>query len=143
MSDEKKILEAVSETADMGRESISQAIPRSKDSGLRRALEAQKAEYDKNFEAARGLLRSFGEEPERAPAAAKAESWLTVGAKTVFSGDPTPRIAQMVIQGSTMGVTKITKELNEYRGGNSEVRALAEKELKTEQANIEQMKRFL
>ena len=44
-------------------------------------------------------------------------------------------IAEMVIQGNTMGATKSTRHLGDYAGGNREIRNLAERLLHTEEAN--------
>ena len=57
-------------------------------------------------------------------------------------------IAEMVIQGSTMGVTKSLRtirdcDLRDCDLRDNGVRRLADRLLETERANIEQMKRFL
>ena len=52
-------------------------------------------------------------------------------------------IAEMMIQGNAMGLTRITKRLGEYEGEDKAVRKLAGKLLAAEQQNIEQMKQFL
>ena len=52
-------------------------------------------------------------------------------------------IAEMMIQGSTMGVTKSLRTIRTCDVKDEGVRRLADKLLKTEQANIEEMKRFL
>ena len=48
-----------------------------------------------------------------------------------------------MIQGNTMGMTKSLKHLHDYHGKDERVRDLANKLLKTEEANIQQMKKFL
>lgn len=42
-----------------------------------------------------------------------------------------------------MGVTEMTKQLNSYQGSDQAVRGLAERHIKTEQDNIEEMKKYL
>ena len=42
-----------------------------------------------------------------------------------------------------MGITKLTRQLNEYDGSDDSAARLAQKQLKTEQANIDEMKKFL
>lgn len=49
----------------------------------------------------------------------------------------------MMIQGNTMGMTQSLRNLNDYPGKDERVRDLASKLLRTEEANIEQMKKFL
>lgn len=53
------------------------------------------------------------------------------------------KLAEMVIQGNNMGVTKGLKHLHDYQGNDPKIRALAEKLLATEQANVSQMQPFL
>ena len=48
-----------------------------------------------------------------------------------------------MIQGSTMGVTKSLRTLRDCHPKDPKVKDLADKLLKTEQANIDQMKGFL
>ncbi|MFQ9917147.1 MAG: hypothetical protein ACLRWQ_12935 [Flavonifractor plautii] len=49
---------------------------------------------------------------------------------------------EMMIQGNTMGMTKSLKHLHDYHGKDERVRDLANKLLKTEEANIQQMKKL-
>ena len=49
----------------------------------------------------------------------------------------------MVINGNNMGINKGLKHLHDYKGDDQQVRALTEKLIATEQANVEQMKPFL
>lgn len=58
--------------------------------------------------------------------------------------DRTPsHIAEMMIQGSTMGIVDITKKLKEYNKADKDISELGNKLLKFEQQNVEQMKTFL
>ena len=54
----------------------------------------------------------------------------------------TSKIADSMIQGSTMGITKIIKHINEYNG-DDRVLKIADKLLKTEENNVEQLKKYL
>ena len=69
-------------------------------------------------------------------------SYVTSSMKTIKDHSPS-KIADMMIQGSTMGITKMIKRINEYDGEDEQILDLARKQVKTEQANIEQMKKFL
>lgn len=145
MIDDEQMLNSICETADMGRESLRQVLEKTDDNALKGALRTQISEYDNDYNSAFELLRHSGlkEEHPKARSITKAESQLTVNLKTAFTQNKESKIAEMVIQGSSMGVVKITKELNDYNGGNQEVKQLAEKHLQTEQNNIEEMKKFL
>lgn len=86
--------------------------------------------------------RSGAEKPEDVPAMSKMMSYVMSSMKTINDNSPSC-IAEMMIQGSTMGVTKITKRINEYKGHDERVRDVANKLLHTEQVNIEEMKKYL
>ncbi len=143
MKDDIEMLSTISKTADMGRESLYQVLEKAEDNSLRHALSTQIKEYEKNYDAAARLLSSYGQAPTHTNPMAKMESQMMVSVKTKLTENTTSKIAEMVIQGCTMGVTKMTKKLNEYNGTNREVAALAEQHIKTEQANIDEMKKFL
>ena len=143
MENEKGLLDAISETADMGCESLRQVLDVVENESLKHALQTQLTEYEKHFSAASKLMAGYGEEATRTGPVAKLNSRITVDVKTRFADNPTSKIAEMVMQGSTMGVTKVTKALHAYHGNNEEVKTLAERVIKTEEANIEEMKKFL
>ena len=69
-------------------------------------------------------------------------SGMMIKMKTM--GDKSPsHIAEMMIQGNTMGVTKSLRVIHDYSMEDERVSDLANKLLETEQNNIEQMKPFL
>jgi len=49
----------------------------------------------------------------------------------------------MMIQGSTMGVTKMMRYISDMPNIDSDISQLSQKLLHTEQSNIEQMKSYL
>ena len=143
MANEKELLNSISETADMGCESLRQVIGKTENDGLKHALQTQLAEYEKHYSAVSKLLEAYGEEAPSASPVAIINSRITADLKTLFTENSTSKIAEMVMQGSTMGVTKVTKALHAYNGNNVEIKTLAERLIKTEEANIEEMKKFL
>ena len=53
------------------------------------------------------------------------------------------KIAEMTIQGTTMGVTKTIQHLRDYDGEDESALRLGERLLKIQEENVEEMKRFL
>ena len=132
-----ELLQYVHETAEMGIEGLNSLDGQVRDDSLRRVLSQQGAEYRQIADQAERLLRSLGEEPRDPGLLAKVSTFKTLA-------DPSAsNIAEMVIQGNTMGATKSTRHLGDYAGGNREIRNLAERLLHTEEANAAQMKQFL
>ena len=48
----------------------------------------------------------------------------------------------MLIQGSTMGVTSLTRQIRDYDGEDTEVLDFAKKQLKREEKNIDEIKKI-
>lgn len=94
------------------------------------------------YDTADKMLQERGSRPSSIGPVAKAASYVTATMKTLKENTPSC-IAEMMIQGSTMGITKLTRQLNEYDGSDDSAARLAQKQLKTEQANIDEMKKFL
>ena len=137
-----ELLQYVHETAEMGIQGLSSLDGQVRDDGLRRVLGQQSAEYRRIADQAEQLLRSLGEEPRDPGLLAKVSAEVLSTVKTL--ADPSPsNIAEMVIQGNTMGLTKGLRDLHGYHGKDTRVRELAGRLLATEEANIRQMKHFL
>ena len=142
MLSENQLLNHIYQTAEMGREGIQSVLKYTEDPKLAGALNSQYTEYEKLQNAAGSLLQARGEPPKGLGPVAKASSEVmsTVKAMTDRSA---ANIAEMMIQGSTMGVTKSLRTIRDCDVKDVTVRRLADQLLKTEQANIEEMKRFL
>lgn len=139
---DSELLQFVYKTAEMGIVGLRGVQEHIRDEQLRRAVQKQLAEYREISRSSGGMLRERGQEPKGPGVGARLSSELSSTAKTLV--DPSAsKIAEMIIQGSTMGITKGTKHLNDYAGGDDSVRRLAETLIQTEHGNIEQMKPFL
>lgn len=137
-----KLLEVIYEGAQMGRDSIMQLVKASDDAEFRRALEVQQTEYQKIMDDAEGQIRALGAEPEGLGLIAKVSSGVMSAVKTL-ADDSVANMAEMMIQGSTMGVTKIKRRRGELEEVGEGADRLADRLLRTEESNIESMKNFL
>ena len=65
--------------------------------------------------------------------------------KTQSLPDPsTTKLAERMIQGSTMGTVQMTRRLHQFTGrADPELLSLGRRLLQTEERNIQEMKRFL
>lgn len=137
-----QLLQYVHKTAEMGIEGLRDVEDRIQNQDLHRAIRQQIAEYQEISKESGELLRAKGEEPEDPGLMARVSSEVMSTAKT-FTNASTSKIAEMVIQGNTMGITKGTRHLNDYAGDDRKAAALARRLIATEQDNVEQMKQFL
>ncbi len=142
MLNDIKILQSVRKTARMGCEGIDEILPISGNEKFRKSLETQREEYKKICDEADRMLVLKKAEPEDLTAMAKMGSKTMTMMKTM-KDDSDEHLAEMMYQGSAMGVTKIIRNLREYTVQDPDVRALAERLLKTEENNMDQMKKFL
>ena len=142
MLSENQLLNHIYQTAEMGREGIQSVLKYAGEPRLVSALNSQLTEYKKKKNAAGSMLQDRGEPPKGVSPVAKASSEV-MSAMKAMTDRSAANIAEMMIQGSTMGVTKSLRTLRDCDVRDDNVRRLADKLLKTEQANIEEMKRFL
>ena len=141
MKDDCTLLNHIRQTTEMGVDGIDSVIQYA-DGTFRQALEQQRIEYNKIHSSADQLLRKHGGRPEDVSAFAKWSSELSSGVKTMMDSSQS-NIADMMIRGNTMGVTKGLQTMRECNVSDTAVTSLANKLIATEQANINQMKKFL
>ena len=142
MLSENQLLNHIYQTAEMGQEGIRSVLKYTEEPKLADALNSQYAEYEKLQSTAGALLKARGDSPKGLGPMAKATSEVMSTMKAMTDRSAS-NIAEMMIQGSTMGVTKSLRTIRDCDLRDDGVRSLADKLLKTEQANIEEMKRFL
>ena len=142
MSENKQMLEYIYKGAEMGHEAISQLMQESGDAEFTRAIDSQRKEYRQIMDEAQRLMHERGGQTKGIGAVQKLSSQAVTSMKTMTDNSPS-KMAEMMIQGSTMGVTKMTRYLGELQQIDGEVSRLSHKLLSTEQNNIEQMKKYL
>ena len=130
MTTEVDLLNTIHEYADMGLSGLNQVIPLSSDPSFTRELQHQKSDYEAALQKSEALLeeRHIPRGKEAGPVA-KMMSTVMTRAKNL--ADPsTSKLAEMVFQGSNMGITELTKGINDYHGEDKAVLSFAEKQLK-------------
>ncbi len=137
-----EMLNYIRQNVEMGIHGITHILGRVSDDRLKKALEEQRREYGKIYGAADKAIRQLGHQPVHVDAMAKIGSDMSAVFKTLADGSDS-KIAEMMIQGNTMGAIKIMRKLGSYGGGDSDIHRLADRLLDTEQNNIDQMKQFL
>lgn len=141
MKDDCALLNHIRQSTEMGVDGIDSVVEYT-DGSFRQALEQQRTEYRKIHSSADTLLEKHQGQPEDLGTFTKWSSELSSNLKTMMDSSPS-NIAQMMIQGNTMGVTKSLQTIRDYSGDDHAVIHLAHKLLDTEQANIDQMKQYL
>ncbi len=138
---DNEFLNLISKNAEMGKVGIDSVMDYTRDERMREALRVQAKEYDKIYCEATEMLKARNAQIEHVSPMAKMGSEMTSAMKTM-KDHSTAKIAEMMIQGSTMGVTKLMKNRGEYDGNDDDILSLSDKLQKTEEQNIKTMKGF-
>ena len=142
MRKDVELLNDICKNTEMGCEGIQSVMRYVKGDELKNALMAQHAEYERIYDEASDMLREWGEKPEGIGTAAKIASEMS-SMMGMMSDDPDSKIAEMMMEGSTKGIVKITRQLKEYGGDDGRIQRMADRLLNTERDNLEQMKNYL
>ena len=142
MTQDMALLNFIYQNAEMGKETIPKLTKIVEDVNFRRVLEDQLTEYQEIFDQSQKQLQDRHQKPEGLTGMEKASTYMALKMNTL-TDKTSSHMAEMLIQGSTMGSVDIQKQLNKYSEADTDVRRLGERLLKTEQRNIEQLQQYL
>ncbi len=137
-----ELLNYIRQNAQMGQDTVHQLCGIVNEGEFKSLLDSQFSEYKKMFDATEKRLKAMGMKVKDVNALNKMGAYLMINMETLLDKSP-EHIAEMMIQGSTMGVIQITRKLKEYRGADEEIKYMGEHLLSLEQQNIEECKRYL
>ncbi len=128
----------------MGSDAIVDILPKVEDSNFKTALTNQLSGYESFAEEAEKQLIPMGIKPREEPMMKKIMSKVGIAMNTMTDSS-VGHMAEMLIKGSTMGITDMTKHVREFEGEGCPEQALSlgRKLITFEQDNIERMKTFL
>ena len=135
MLSENQLLNHIYQTAEMGQEGIRSVLKYAGEPKLVSALNSQLTEYEKLQNAAGSLLHARGEPPKGLGPVARASSEVMSTVKAMTDRSPA-NIAEMMIQGSTMGVTKSLRTIRECDLRDEGIRRLADRLLMSGQVTV-------
>ena len=139
---ENHMLEEIHQNAEMALYSLDTLLPKVADGEIHGELTQYKTTLEDIAGRAEQMLRKRGLEPEETGAVSKMGVWSGIQWNTMKDASPS-HITEMVIQGDTMGITSLTRELNNNPLASSEVTALGQELTRSEQRNIESLKKYL
>ncbi len=142
MLNQIELLDSICKNTEMGIEGIQSIMKKTESAEFRAALQTQLNEYKAIRQEAVTQLSAVGAAPEKVPESAKISARLTVQMKTAMN-DSVSHIAEMMIKGSTNGITKLISQRNDYKGKDIASVDLANRLITAEQNNIEALKAFL
>lgn len=142
MNDNARLLNFVYQNAQMGVDSIRQLMGIVENKELKEHLKTQFQGYEEFQNTARQMLEENGFDEKEISAFSKISTYLMINMQLLTDKSAT-HIAEMMIQGSNMGVIDAIKNLNDCEDAEQEIRNLMEKLQKFEEHNIDKLKEFL
>ncbi len=139
---DKQMLQYIYKTAEMGKEGILSIINENKDPRMERVLKQQYRSYSDIYSTSTNYLNARGIMPKSVGPLTKISVSMTGAMKTL--GDHSPsKIAELMIRGTTTGLTKSIKHIKDYAGNDARVLELAHQLKQIEENSIEELKPFL
>ena len=138
MNDNVALLQYISQNTEMGKSSIQQLIEVVKHEECRRVIESKYREYDEMYDLAHKDLEKRHKAAKSVGPMAKISSYIMINVNAIADGSVSS-MAEMMMKGSNKGIIEITKHLNEIKVAEPDVRRPAERLLKLEQNDVEQL----
>lgn len=141
MDKNETLLNELYKNTTMGADSIVNLMDKAQDSDMRTEMTRELGRYREYAKRASDLLAERGLKAEEPSMMAKAGSKIGMAFNTMLD-TTTSHIAEMMINGATMGIINIEKQLNENEP-TGEARKLAEEILDFEKSTSDNLARFL
>ena len=139
---EVNVLDELNKGASMGKDAIHFIMDKVKVENLRIELDNQYKKYDEITQKIARLYPEYSEkEPHDTSVLNKARTWYGIEMKTMMD-DSTSKIAELLLQGTNMGIIEGRKLLN-HKNSNEEVNSIAQEYVNMQENAVEQLKKFL
>ena len=142
MNETIQLLQDVVRNARTGRDAVEQLLNKAEGGPMRQELNKEKAAYLQTQREGERALAEAGGKAEPAGAMARAGMWMGLEMETLADRSDA-HIAEIVIQGATMGVIEMTKALNTYDAAEPGARGLASQFVVQQNETIDRQKGFL
>jgi len=137
-----QLLQDVVRNARTGQDAVEQLMRKAGDGSMRTELIREKEDYSVARQEGERALLAAGGRAETVGPLARAGMWAGIEMETLADRTDA-HIAEIVIQGATMGVIEMTRALNTYDGADAGARSLASRFVVSQSEAIERQKGFL
>ncbi len=140
---EINVLDELNKGACMGKDAIHFILDKVKDKDLKKELNNQYQKYKSISDRINKIYNQYNKEdtPHETSAMNKIMTWYGIEMKT-FMDQSTSKIAELLLQGTNMGIIEGRKLLN-HKHTNEEVRELAQEYVDMQEDAVEKLKSFL
>lgn len=142
MNGNAELLNYIYQNSQMGTETLRQLMDIAEDSEFRSQLQDQFEEYKKINAKCKKMLEDRGFDEKGIGSMEKVSAYLTINMKTLMNKSSS-HIAEMLIQGSNMGIIDAIKNIRKYKEADKDIIKLMEDLLKHEEKNVNDLKSFL
>lgn len=143
MKDDKKVLQDIYKNASMGRGTLERLISSvDEDEKIIDDLKGQLRGYDGFCKKSKEMLGEISEKVEKNDTLQSLSAGIGVKMNLMIDSSPS-HIAEMIIEGSNMGIVDMTKTLNDNSNVEQEYKALANGLIQFEENNVQIMKKYL
>ena len=142
MDQPQYILNQVNQAIKMGIDSISNVSEKVQDSRLKDELLFQYDKYNEILNEVNDELTNYDDFPKDLNPMQKAMGWMGVEMNTL-TGKSNSKIAELMIQGTNMGIIEGVKLLNHNPDTEQHIKDILNKFIDFQQNNVEQLKKYL
>ena len=142
MNQTQKLLQMIVENGRMGADACDQLLSRTKDMELRDELMNERQIYEAAARDAETQLSNQGINPKPNGPMARMGLWMGMQINTAVDRTSS-HIADIVIQGLTMGIIELTKACNSFADAGAEAQGIASNLIAKQQESIDRLKPFL
>lgn len=142
MDSSKYVLNEVGKGLQMGLDSISNVAEKVEDGKLKEDLLYQYDVYNDLLQRVNTEITKYSDTPEQLNPMQKAMGWMGVEMNTL-TDKSNSKIAELMIQGTNMGIIEGVKLLNQNPDADKDVKETLNKFVKFQENTVEQLKKYL
>ncbi len=142
MNDQEKILTSILQNAEMGTTAIKKIFPSVHNSALKNELRHQLAEYSEQHNTVNRQMANLHLKGKPISPMARLMGSVSIKMKTA-ADNSTSHLAEMLIQGTNMGIININKALNSAETASEKLTKQAKDLLDKEQHYLDRLKTYL
>ena len=138
----EEVLAEIYRNAELALQSINDIMPQVDDHETREELSRQHEEYEKFSSRACAIAKDLGIDLKAPNPFKKMMMWGSIKMNTLTDNSRS-HIAEMMIQGTVMGISALRSSAGEMENGNEQIVALLDEMIKTEEEFEKRWKEFL
>ena len=137
-----EILQEIYKGAKTGLDSIGVVSTKVQDETFQNDLSTQRNEYKEILDKSEEMLKMHGESPVDTSWGQKVMGWTGIQMNTIIDKSNS-QIADLLIQGTTMGIVKGIQLLHSQKDMNKDIKNVLDNFVKMQENHVERLKEFL